>query len=104
MINVAGHWYPPNNHQYFKYVHEYDKETDSNNKQIHPHYISSKHIFDEYEKVQRAEFISTMLTVRCADHLLAPTGLVMFCGTKNAIENDPKAGTPLEKIAKGVVM
>jgi len=45
-----------------------------------------------------------MLTVKCADHLLAPTGLVMFCSTKNAIENLPKEGTPLEKIAKGVVM
>jgi len=44
-----------------------------------------------------------MLAVHLADRYLAATGYVLFIATKNALESSPKAGTPLEKIAKGTV-
>ena len=100
MINTAGVWYPPNNKTYLKSIqNELEPE-----ERIHPFKISSMECFDEYEKIQQAEFLSTMLMVHLADRYLAPTGYMIFISSKNAMDHDPNVGTPLEKIAKGTVM
>lgn len=96
VINMAGAYYPPNNEKYLK--------ENKISAEEHPSLIGNMNCFDEYEKIQQAEFLSTMLTVHLASDHLSPTGYVLFMGSENAISTDPKKGMPMEKIAKGTVM
>ena len=69
----------------------------------HPLSIGSMDCFDEYEKIQQAEFISTILTVNLASKFLSPNGLIIFNGSKSVMHG-LKNAAPLEHIAKGTVM
>ena len=44
-----------------------------------------------------------MLMVHLADNYLAPTGFMIFNGSKNVMNGDKKSA-PLEHVAKGTVM
>lgn len=99
ILNVAGGYYPPNNPKVLKKYYEKEFESKSEN----PLNISSIDCFDEYEKIQQSEFISTILQVHLADEHLAPTGFIMFPGSKKVLVGDKEA-LPMEHIAKGTVM
>lgn len=71
---------------------------------VHPHKIASQQVFEQYEQIQRAEFISTMLLVHLADRWLCPTGYVVFNGSKAVKHGDVTNATPLHHVAKGTVM
>jgi len=71
---------------------------------VHPHKIGSPDIFDEYEKVQQSEFISSMLMVHACNEHTSPTALIMFPGSKAALHGNHKQALPLEIIAKSTVM
>ena len=79
MVNLAGTQYLPNTKAYLR----------ENNIDVHPMSISNPNIFDEYEKVQREEFLSTMLMVHLSDQHLSPTGYMMFVGSQNALTGLP---------------
>ena len=60
----------------------------------HPLSISNIKCFDEYEKIRQTEFISTMLMAHLADRYLAPTGYMLYCGSKEVLHGQ-KTAAPL---------
>ena len=108
IINLAGHYYPPNSRAYQQQKRrELEKETgtivDTPPNLIHPMMISNPACFDEYEKIQQTEFLSTMLSVHLAEGHLSPTGYVLFVGSKDCLHGLSSETTPLENMAKSVV-
>ena len=97
MINVAGQWYAPNDQKILKKLYKSEEDV------LHPLNISNPKCFEEYEKIQQTEFISSMLMVHLADNYLSPTGFMIFNGSKNVLKGEKQAA-PLEHIAKGTVM
>lgn len=99
IINVAGLNYPPNTPA-FKRLHMKDKGKDE--EFVHPLSVASEDCFDWYSKIQQAEFIPTMLTVNLAGEYLAPTGYVVFTGSKDSLHGK-RNQTALEFVAKSTV-
>lgn len=81
---------------------EKNKE-DGEEKRHHPFSISSPECFDNYDRIQRAEFLSTMLAVHLSDKHLSPCGFFMLVGSRPALFGD-RVAAPLEHVAKSTVM
>ena len=85
MINLAGHYYPPNTKKVLSSL-----ETD-----VHPHMISSPDIFQEYQKIQQSEFISSMLMTHLADKHLSANGIIVFNGSRETLLGGSKKALPM---------
>ena len=65
--------------------------------------LSDANIFEEYERVQQAELLSSMLTVHLASHFLSPNGYVAFSGSSKHFSAEDNKHL-LESVCKKTTM
>ena len=108
IINTAGHYYPPNSRAYQLHLkreaEEGGRDVPEDTKLLHSMMISNPACFEEYEKIKRSEFLSTMLCVHLTEKFLSPTGYFLLVGNSPTLHGLSKETTPLENMAKSVVM